>query len=208
LKPNQPLWIAASTTGSSGNPAHEEELVLAAFESLRQQHPNLKLLIAPRHPERFDTVEQLVRARGFECLRRTAIGGIESPECFRDVLLLDSIGELSSLFGFASVVFVGGSLVPKGGHNILEPAAAARASVVGPYMENFREISETFLSAGAVIQVRDEHELAKVVDRLLAVRTKPRNWEAAPGSSSNEIRAQRNVILPLSKIRSVRKSGE
>jgi len=167
LEQSQPLWIAASTTAASGSPADEEELVLQAFLRVRQYHPNLKLLIAPRHPERFDTVEQLVRARGLDCLRRTVIGNIESTECFRDVLLLDTIGELSSIFTYASVVFVGGSLVPRGGHNILEPAAAARAIVVGPYMENFREISETFLSARAAIQVRDEHELAKAVDRLL-----------------------------------------
>jgi 3-deoxy-D-manno-octulosonic-acid transferase len=127
LRASQPLWIAASTTATgTANPANEEEQVIAAFAILRQNHPELKLLIAPRHPERFVAVEQMVLARGFQCVRRTASNGSHSgttAPSFTDVLLLDTIGELASTFSFASVVFMGGTLVPRGGHNILEPAA-------------------------------------------------------------------------------------
>jgi 3-deoxy-D-manno-octulosonic-acid transferase len=174
LRTSQPLWIAASTTGvGTADPSNEEEQVLAAFSKLRQRHPTLKLLIAPRHPERFQTVEQLVNARGFECIRRTSQNGQNgshsgaAPQSFNDVLLLDTIGELASTFSHASVVFMGGTLVPRGGHNILEPAAAARAIVFGPHMENFREISSLFLDADAAIQIQNADELASAVDRLL-----------------------------------------
>src|SRR4030095_2274652 len=102
----KPLWIAASTMPG------EEEQVLDAFADLRQRHPQLTLLIAPRHPERFDGVERIIRARGFTCSRRS-----QTPEV-AEVLLMDSVGELASTFRHASVVFVGGSLVPRGGHNI------------------------------------------------------------------------------------------
>jgi 3-deoxy-D-manno-octulosonic-acid transferase len=171
LNASQPLWIAASTTATgTANPANEEEQVLAAFATLRQSHPKLKLLIAPRHPERFPAVEQLVIARGFQCARRTASNGSHSGttvSSFTDVLLLDTIGELAATFSYASVVFMGGTLVPRGGHNILEPAAASRAIVFGPHMENFREIASSFLNASAAIQVRDADELASAVGRLL-----------------------------------------
>ena len=171
LRKSQPLWIAASTTAvGTADPSNEEEQVLAAFSQLRQRHPTLKLLIAPRHPERFQTVEQLVVARGFQCVRRTAQNGSHAGATqppFNDVLLLDTIGELASTFSYASVVFMGGTLVPRGGHNILEPAAAARAIVYGPHMENFREISSLFLDADAAIQVQNADELVSAVDRLL-----------------------------------------
>jgi 3-deoxy-D-manno-octulosonic-acid transferase len=111
-----------------------------------------------------------VLARGFQCVRRTASNGSHSgttAPSFTDVLLLDTIGELASIFSFASVVFMGGTLVPRGGHNILEPAAASRAIVFGPHMENFREIASLFLDADAAIQVRDADELASAVGRLL-----------------------------------------
>jgi 3-deoxy-D-manno-octulosonic-acid transferase len=167
LNSSQPLWIAASTTAvGTANPANEEEQVLAAFATLRQNHPRLKLLLAPRHPERFSAVERLVFARGFRCARRSNSNG-SHPDLFTDVLLLDTIGELASTFPHASVVFMGGTLVPRGGHNILEPAAASRAIVFGPHMENFREIASQFLEADAAIQVRDANELATAVSRLL-----------------------------------------
>jgi 3-deoxy-D-manno-octulosonic-acid transferase len=152
------LWIAASTMPG------EDELILDAFADLRKRHPDLTLLIAPRHPNRFDSVERLIRDRGFTCTRRTRLDGLA------DVLLLDSVGELSSTFQHASVVFVGGSLVPTGGHNILEPAAYSNPIVFGPHMENFREIRDVFIDANAAIEVRNAPELATVVDRLLTDR--------------------------------------
>lgn len=151
------LWIAASTMPG------EEEQILDVFAQLRQRHPDLTLLIAPRHPERFDSVERLVRSRGLSCARRSLMSRVDNG----GVLLLDSVGELASTFRHASLVFVGGSLVPKGGHNILEPAAFGKAIVFGPHMENFREIRDAFLKARAAVEVRNTTELYTVVDQLL-----------------------------------------
>jgi len=192
LRKSQPLWIAASTTAAgTANSSNEEDQVLAAFVTLRQRHPKLKLLIAPRHPERFQTVEQLVLAHGFQCTRRTTQNGSHSGDSlqpFTDVLLLDTIGELASSFSYASVVFMGGTLVPRGGHNILEPAAASKAIVFGPHMENFREISSLFLDADAAIQVRNADELAIAVGRLLTDAT----TSAALGEKARRI-VERNT---------------
>ena len=150
------LWIAASTM------PEEEAQILTAFVELRAQHPGLKLLIAPRHPNRFGTVEHLIRTMGFSC-------GLRSRMQLRaDVMLLDTIGELASVFKYASVVFMGGTLAPRGGHNILEPAAFAKPIVFGPHMENFREIRSQFLEADAAVEIRVAAELVAAVDHLLS----------------------------------------
>jgi 3-deoxy-D-manno-octulosonic-acid transferase len=155
----RPLWVAGSTVGG------EEELVLSAFHRVRESVPRARLLVAPRHPERFSLVPPLVEAAGFRCLRRSAL----DPAAWRDgeVLLLDSLGELAQVYALASVVFVGGSLVPSGGHNILEPAVAGKAVVVGPHMENFQEIADEFRSKRAMVQVASSDELAREVSALL-----------------------------------------
>ncbi len=154
-----PLWIAGSTVDG------EEELVLSAFHRVRQRVPQARLLVAPRHPERFEAVAPLVEAAGFRCLRRTAL----DPLAWQDgeVMLLDTLGELSQLYALASVVFVGGSLVPSGGHNILEPAVAGKPVIVGPHMENFQEIADQFRAEQAMVQVGSADELAEQVASLL-----------------------------------------
>src|SRR5262245_25300753 len=142
-----PLIIAGSTTEG------EEEIVLAAFEGLRKVSgfERVRLLIAPRRPERFDAVARLLKSSRLRLARRSSPeGNCDSA----DVILLDTVGELASLYRFASVVFVGGSLVPNGGHNILEPALHAKPIIVGPHMENFRESAREFLRRGALIQIR------------------------------------------------------
>ncbi len=125
-------------------------------------NPSIRLLLAPRHPERFDAVEALVRREGVSLVRRTAIpeGAGDLPET---VLLLDTVGELSGAYVAADLAFVGGSLVPKGGHNVLEPAWHGVPTIVGPHMENFREIADAFLGGDALIRVEGEAELT---DRL------------------------------------------
>jgi 3-deoxy-D-manno-octulosonic-acid transferase len=155
----RPLWVAGSTVEG------EEELVLSAFHRVRERVPQARLLVAPRHPERFGAVPPLVEAAGFRCLRRSAL----DPVAWRDgeVLLLDSLGELAQVYALASVVFVGGSLVASGGHNILEPAVAGKAVVVGPHMENFQEIADQFRSESALVQVGSADELAREVSALL-----------------------------------------
>jgi len=155
----RPLWVAGSTVEG------EEELVLRAFHSVREQVPQARLLLAPRHPERFDAVPAMVEAAGFRCLRRSAL----DPLAWQDgeVMLLDTLGELSQVYALASVVFVGGSLVPSGGHNILEPAVAGKPVVVGPHMENFQEIAAQFRDEQALVEVGTADELGREVSSLL-----------------------------------------
>jgi 3-deoxy-D-manno-octulosonic-acid transferase len=148
----------------------EELLVLKAFERMRADAPRALLVIAPRHPERFNEVERLARDEGFRTARRTQLTIDEDPSA--DVVVLDTIGELAQLYRVATVVFVGGSLVPMGGHNILEPAAFGRAILFGPHMQNFREIATTFLEGRAALEVRDEWELEAAFRELLSDATR------------------------------------
>jgi 3-deoxy-D-manno-octulosonic-acid transferase len=136
----------------------EEGPVLAAFHRLRARYPGALLVIAPRHPERFAEVEGLARDEGFRVIRRTDLMIDAEPRA--DVVVLDTLGELARLFQVATLVFIGGSLVDAGGHNILEPAAFGKPIVFGPSMHNFAEIAENFLAAGAAVQVRSGPELA------------------------------------------------
>ena len=151
------VWIAASTMPG------EEKLVLEAFKQVRSAHPDLKLVIAPRHAHRFDAVAEVVKETGLSVARRTQL-----PANASTVLLLDTIGELAAVFQYATVVFVGGSLVPAGGHNILEPARHRKPIVFGPHMENFRDIARLFLEAKAAIQIESAAQLAPAVARLLS----------------------------------------
>jgi 3-deoxy-D-manno-octulosonic-acid transferase len=148
--------IAASTMPG------EEEFVLNSFSELRQRHPDLKLIIAPRHADRFGAVEELVKNLGFSCIRRTQLARSGS------VLLLDTIGELAAVLEYATVVFVGGSLVPKGGHNILEPARHRKPIIFGPHMENFRDMTRLFLEAGAAVQIHGAPQLGPTIGKLLS----------------------------------------
>jgi 3-deoxy-D-manno-octulosonic-acid transferase len=152
----QQIWIAASTMPG------EEEFVLDSYEELRRKYAGLKLIIAPRHADRFGIVETLVKNRGLACVKRTELGNSGS------VLLLDTIGELSAILAYATVVFVGGSLVPKGGHNILEPARQGKPIVFGPHMENFRDMARNFVDAGAAVQIHGPSQLASSIERLLS----------------------------------------
>ena len=157
------VWIAASTMppAQTGDP-DEDDAVIAAFAELRRRHPDLFLILAPRKPERFDAVAAKLEAAGIPFVRRTAPA--ERPA---HVLLLDTIGELSGLFTFADVVFMGGTLAHRGGHNILEPAFFAKPIVVGPHMENFQAIAGEFRERGAFREIQSAAELAAAVDGLL-----------------------------------------
>ena len=150
------VWVAASTMPG------EEEFVLNSFSELRQKHANLRLIIAPRHADRFAAVEELVKSRGLSCVRRTQLGNAGT------VLLLDTIGELAAVFAYATVVFMGGSLVPKGGHNILEPARQRKPIVFGQHMENFRDMARLFLEAGGAVQISNPAQLAPCIETLLS----------------------------------------
>jgi 3-deoxy-D-manno-octulosonic-acid transferase len=158
LERGERLWIAGSTHRG------EDALVLAAFEAVRAEVPGVRLLLAPRHPERAPEVEQLAVERGLPLIRRTALNGTDVAG---KVVLLDTVGELAALYAFAEVVFVGGSLVPAGGHNMLEPALARKPVLFGPHTENFRDAARLLLDAGAAVVVGDGPALARELGRLL-----------------------------------------
>lgn len=157
---NRPVWIAASTHRG------EEALMLDAHESLRQSFPDLLLVLVPRHPERFEAVVRLCRRRGFDYARRSEWAG-DLPDDV-DVLVGDTMGELQRLYAAADVAFVGGSLVPKGGQNLLEASAVAVPVVFGPHMFHFEEISAMALERGAAMQVNDADDLAEAVGQYLS----------------------------------------
>jgi 3-deoxy-D-manno-octulosonic-acid transferase len=152
------VFMAASTLKG------EEAPVLAAFAAVRRVHQNALLVMAPRKPERFGDAEALARAEGYRVLKRSELGIDAEPRA--DVVILDTMGELAQLFQIATVVFVGGSLVDAGGHNILEPAVHGKPIVFGPHMQNFTEIAEAFLRNQAAIQVADAGALTKAIVRL------------------------------------------
>jgi 3-deoxy-D-manno-octulosonic-acid transferase len=159
IAPERPVIIAASTLKG------EEEAVLDAFQRIRSTMSNALLIIAPRKPQRFEDVERLARRAGWNVARRSELRVDAEPR--HDVVVLDTIGELAQLYQVATAVFVGGSLVDAGGHNILEPAVFGKPIVFGPYMQNFTEIARTFLDNGAAIQVRNGRELEPALVELL-----------------------------------------
>ncbi|HEX9224431.1 MAG TPA: 3-deoxy-D-manno-octulosonic acid transferase [Candidatus Acidoferrales bacterium] len=168
----RPLVVAGSVV------AHEEPLILIAFGILQGEWRRALLVLAPRKPERFEAAADFINESHRKFIRRSALlaqasagakerepGGPDQPGLKSvlpddaSVVLLDSVGELAGLYRAADAVFVGGSLVPSGGHNILEPAAFAKVPVFGPSMENFKEVAANFLAAGAAIQVDSPEDL-------------------------------------------------
>ena len=166
----------------------EEEPVLDAFRGLRTSAPGLALVLAPRHPERGAEVAALAAWRGLAavCRSRPGEGGAGPP----DVVVLDTVGELAGLFQAATVVFLGGSLVPVGGHNVIEPAACGRPVVFGPHMQNFAEIADLFLANGAARQVGGAGELEPALAELLA---DPRRRAAMGASARSVVAANRGA---------------
>jgi 3-deoxy-D-manno-octulosonic-acid transferase len=159
MSASRPVLVAGSTL------KREEEAVVRAFNRLRTGGSNALLVIAARHPERFAEVERLCRQEGLSTVRRTELPIDAEPRA--DAVILDTIGELAEVYQIATVVFVGGSLVRAGGHNILEPAVFGKPIVFGPHMENFAEIADTFLANDAAVQVRSDRELETAVVSLM-----------------------------------------
>jgi len=156
----------------------ESEMVLASFERIRTLAPHPLLIIAPRKPEHFDAVELAARHAGFRTVRRSTLTIDEEPKA--DVVILDSIGELAHVYMAATVVFVGGSLVDVGGHNILEPAIHGKAVVFGPHMQNFAEIARSFLEHDAAVQIHSARELEEtLIDLILNRDRRERLGDAA-----------------------------
>lgn len=154
---DRPVWIAASTHEG------EDEVVLDAHRRLLANHPDALLILVPRHPERFNSVFDLCQGEGFATVRRSTGANVDAQT---SVLLGDTMGELLFLYALADSAFVGGSLVPNGGHNLLEPAALAKPVLSGPHLFNFLDIAAQLREAGALAEVDDAEGLAVEVQRL------------------------------------------
>lgn len=150
----RPTWIAASTH------AGEEEIILEAFKKVKTITPDVLLLLAPRHPERFEAVYKL-------CEQNFSVSKWTHHSDTTDIIVINTIGELVSLFGIADIAFIGGSLVPHGGHNILEPALWKLPLIVGPYTANFQGIIKEFEQQQAVKIVENAQSLANLIIQLL-----------------------------------------
>ncbi|HEY4878991.1 MAG TPA: 3-deoxy-D-manno-octulosonic acid transferase [Candidatus Acidoferrales bacterium] len=164
----------------------EEDAVIAAYDLVQRQWRRTLLILAPRKPDRFHAAAELAAEGGWKVVRRSQIDTAKPFDENADVLLLDSIGELSALYSLADATFVGGSLVPSGGHNILEPAWFGQPPVFGASMENFQEMADQFLDGHAAVQVASAQSLGKVWRQLI---------ESVPlrerlGSAAREIAAR------------------
>jgi len=164
LKPEK-VWIAASTMApAAATDIDEDDAVIAAFQQIARV--GLLLILVPRKPERFDVAAAKLAQAGVSFVRRTALKPLALP----GIVLLDSIGELAALYALADVVFMGGTLAARGGHNILEPAYFGKPVIAGPHMENFAEIAREFQEAGALRRIADAAGLATAVAALLEDR--------------------------------------
>ena len=178
---DRPIWIAASTH------AGEDEQVLAAYQWLRQKLPDLLLVLVPRHPERFTQAAVLCQSSGLNVSRRSAQEAVTADT---QVMLSDTMGELLLLYATADVAFVGGTLVPTGGHNFLEPAALGVPVICGPHRFNFAQVSEMLLVAGAMREVSNASELGTAV---LAVLTQPTLHQQMSSAGAAVIAANRGA---------------
>jgi 3-deoxy-D-manno-octulosonic-acid transferase len=154
----RPVWIAASTHEG------EEQLVLAAHRTMLERHPELLLVLVPRHPERFGGVRELVEKQAFNVVSRTAG---QPCNASTEVFLVDTMGEVPLFYAASDIAFVGGSLIPVGGHNLLEPAAQGLPIITGPHLFNAQEIAEDFIEIEACELVADSSELAESVTKLI-----------------------------------------
>jgi len=182
---DKPLFVAGSTGPG------EEELILQAYSQLLDDQDGLQLAIIPRKPERFDEVARLIEGRGYACVRRSlransnnVPAGSDAAAGDRPVVFLgDTMGELRKFYALADVVFVGRSLVPMGGSDLMEVAGLGRAMCYGPYVENFADVSEKLLTVGAAVQLQSADDLVPTLRRLLA----DRSAAAAMGRSAQEV---------------------
>jgi 3-deoxy-D-manno-octulosonic-acid transferase len=161
--PNCPVWVAGSTHGGA-----EEEAVLEAHRCICAVDAPTLLVLAPRHPNRFSEVAAWLERQGMAFMRRSESAANHAPQAQTGVLLLDTLGELLYFYAAADVAFVGGSLAPIGGHNLLEPAALGRAVLTGPNNSNGEDVARVLLECGAAEIVRDGAALGSRVAELLS----------------------------------------
>jgi 3-deoxy-D-manno-octulosonic-acid transferase len=189
IAPKRTVIVAGSTLRG------EESAVLRAFARIKATTPSALAIVAPRQPDRFAEVERLARDAGFVTIRRSELPIDAEPRA--DVVVLDSIGELAQLYQLATAVFVGGSLVDHGGHNILEPAIFGKPIVFGPYMQNFQEIADAFIANGAAVQVQSERGLEEALLRLVADPVRRARLGAAARALVEANRGAKNKTLAV-----------
>ena len=160
--PHRPVWIAGSTHPD------EDQQVLQTHQQLLQQHPDLLLIIVPRHPERFEGVAQLCHSMAFEFIKRSSG---QAPESTTQIVVGDTMGELLLMCGIADVAFIGGSLIERGGHNPLEPAALGKPVVMGQHVFNFSDICDKLIATNGLTLVSDQAQLTQHVLGLFDDRT-------------------------------------
>jgi len=155
------IWVAGSTH------AGEDEVVVDVYQQLASRRKLLRLVLVPRHPERCPAVGKMLGGRQIPFVRCSELASMDELLAPGTVLLVDTVGELPQIYAVSEIVFVGGSLVPVGGHNVLEASAVRKPVVFGPHMHNFREISRMLLDAGGGVMVSGKEELAEVMESLL-----------------------------------------
>jgi 3-deoxy-D-manno-octulosonic-acid transferase len=194
LKPDEKLWIAGST-----HPG-EENVILEVYQELIKEFQNIRLLIAPRHIERSVDVENLIKSYGFPCMRISQMKeGLDNP-----VLLLDQLGKLKAIYSAGELVFVGGSLIPHGGQNMIEPASLGKPVIFGPHIFNFQETAGLLLEESAGMMVRGKGELLSACRSLLKDETSRRRMgdlarkvvETNLGATTRNIEIIKKFIFP------------
>ena len=192
IPPGEPLFVAGSTAPG------EEAPVLEAFRMVREFDPRARLALVPRHPERFARARQALASAGLRIADWSRLGdalggkgGASGGGTPYDALLVDAVGVLPQIYAAADVVFVGGSLVARGGHNILEPASLGKPVLFGPHMENFREPARALAEAGGGFVARDGAELGRLAVRLLSDRTA---WAVASAMARRVVEANRGAM--------------
>jgi 3-deoxy-D-manno-octulosonic-acid transferase len=196
------LFVAASTHRG------EDEILLDAFQILRQRFNTVVMVLAPRHPERFATVEALLRSRAVPFRRRSKASVAELFD--RDVVLLDTLGELVDFFAHSDLAFVGGSLVPVGGHNVLEPALGSVPVLFGPHMDHFRAVADRLKNEGAAREIHDAASLAAAAAEILidpALRTQMGERALAVARSGVSALAKNYQLVDAYLMRGVAASG-
>jgi len=173
----------------------EEVFVLKAYEKLRQDFPDIKLVIAPRDILRKDEIVSICKNRGFTARMRTDLQ--QAPSSDHDVVILDTIGELGKVYSIGDVIYVGGSLIQHGGHNILEPAAHGKAIIVGHYMFNFKDTHVLFTKRNACITVNNEEELSREVLALFRddIRRKKMEQETLTIVKENKGASRKSAVI-------------
>ena len=191
LQSNKLIFVAGSTH------RREEVIILDVYGEIRKTYPHMVLILAPRHMQRIGEVERLLSSRNFKFTRRSELPSPFKGNSLNQIILLDTVGELTHFYALAKVVFVGGSLIPVGGHNILEPASLGKGVLFGPYMDNFEEIAQSFVLRGAGRVVSNRKEL---LDSILELLSNPEELERMGKTALEIVKANKGSAEKSAKL--------